>query len=462
MSSKPAEINEKNDLTSGPIVTKILRFVLPMIVGNLVMQLYNVVDSIVVGKFVGSDAIAAVGVSFPIMMLFSALFMGLSMGSNIVVSQTFGAKDMDRLQKSVNTIFTLAFGIGIFVTIIGLFLSRPLLDLLGTPENIIDDSATYLLIIFAGMLGNIFFNNGSGVLRGMGDSRWPLIALIVASVTNIVLDLVFVIVFGWGVAGVAWATTISQFLSGLIILWRINTGNYGVKISLKGILSPDKAAAASIIKLGIPSAIQSMAMSLGSVVIQSYANGFGSDLIAANTIIMKIDGFAVMPMMALGMSSTTFVGQNIGAGNAERAKKGVYVLLGMIAAVGVVLGVILLAFNKYFFYAFTDKEIVIEMGMRGISYIAFFYSFMGFDMAMSGAIRGAGVAAIPMVLAIVNMIIRIPLTYLLAVQANNYMGLFYAMSITMVTGTALTFLYFHFGKWREKGIKISAQPIAGQ
>ena len=210
MSDTGARLPLKNDLTEGPIVKKLLLFALPMVAGNLLMQFYNVVDSVVIGQYAGADAVAAVGVSNPIMMLFNALFMGLSVGANIVVSQTYGAKDMDKLKLSINTILGLAFAVGIVITVMGLTLCRPLLRLLNTPENIFADAATYLTVIYTGMLGNVFFNNGSGILRGMGDSRWPLIALLLSCVINIVLDIWFVFGLHWGVAGVAWATVIDR------------------------------------------------------------------------------------------------------------------------------------------------------------------------------------------------------------------------------------------------------------
>lgn len=202
------------DLTQGPIGKKLLSFALPIIAGNLIMQLYNVVDSIVVGQFVGSDALAAVGVSFPVMMLFNALYMGISMGANIVISQYKGAGDHERLEKALNTTMTLCLLLGVVITVLGLFLSRPLLELLGTPDNIIDDSTVYLMIIFGGTLGNMMYNVGNGTARGMGDSRWPLYSLIISSITNVILDLVFVLWFDMGVAGVAWATLISHIIAG--------------------------------------------------------------------------------------------------------------------------------------------------------------------------------------------------------------------------------------------------------
>ena len=492
------KVNPKNDLTEGPIFSKLIGFAIPVILGNLCFQLYNVVDSIVVGNYVGTDALAAVGAVFPIMMLFNALFMGVSMGAQIVISQTFGAKDEQGLRTVTNTAITLAIIIGAAITVVGTPLARPMLALIKTPANIIDDSAVYLMIIFAGTLGNVFYNLGSGALRGMGDSRWPLVAMLVSSVTNIVLDLVFVIAFDMGVAGVAWATSIAHFLSGMIPLWRIQSGAYPVRLYMKDITHPDGWAASRIFKLGLPSSVQNAAMSLGSIVIQSFANSFGSNFIAANTIIMKADGFAIMPMMGLGMASTSFVGQNIGAGKIDRAKKGVHA--GQISAlvVGVVVGAALYAFGEYIMRAFGADGQVLMMGVSGIRFLAFCYVFVGLDQVTGGAMRGAGAAIAPAITSISSNLFRIPLAYFLgagplraeiktllaeksaeltakatelfstgayatmegaeqsaaAVLAapNHFMNMFYAMGISMFVGALLIYLYFKFGKWHQKGI----------
>ena len=495
---KEMKPNSRNDLTQGPIFAKLIGFAIPVILGNLCMQLYNVVDSIVVGNYVGTDALAAVGAVFPIMMLFNALFMGASMGAQIVISQTFGAKDEDRLRIVTNTAIALAIMIGAAITIVGTPLARPLLKLIKTPANIIENSTSYLMIIFAGTLGNVFFNLGSGALRGMGDSRWPLVAMLVSSVTNIVLDLLFVVKFNMGVAGVAWATTIAHFLSGMIPLWRIQSGAYPVRLHIKDIMHPDKSAAAQIFKLGLPSSIQNAAMSLGSVVIQSFANSFGSNFIAANTIIMKTDGFAMMPMMGLGMASTSFVGQNIGAGKIDRAKKGVHAGQLTAIAVAAFVGVVLYFSGPYIMKAFGADGQVLMMGVSGIHFLAFCYAFMGMDHVTGGAMRGAGAAIAPAITSIMANLIRIPLAYLLAARPlrteiaqvlaakspelatkaselfatgayktleeaeqsaaaviaapNHFMYMFYVMGISMFCGALMIFLYFKFGKWQNKSV----------
>lgn len=492
-----------NDLTQGPVLQKLLLFALPTIAGNLILQLYNVVDSIVVGNFVGTGALAAVGSSFPIMMLFNCLFMGVSMGAQIVISQTFGAKDFKLLHTVTNTAISLAIMIGAFVTLFGTPLARPILKLIGTPADIIDDASAYLTIVFLGTLGNVFYILLSGAMRGMGDSRWPLIALIISALTNIVLDLVFVINFNMGAAGVAWATTIANFLSGVVLFIRFQTGNYPAKVTFFDLLRPDKKSTKHIFSLGLPSAVQSAAMSLGSIVIQSFSNTFGTDFIASNTIIMKADGFAIMPMFGMGISCTSFVGQNIGAGNKERAKKGVRAGILSAVVIAAIVGVILYFTGQYIFKAFGAEGQVLMMGVNGIQFLAFCYMFVGIDSVIGGSMRGAGSAIAPAITAIAANLCRIPLAYFLGVRplkvtiaklyasmpqnlvdlsqkyiesgkyetpelalkaaaaniasTDHYMEMFIAMGISMMIGAGLIFLYYKFGKWQDKKIKDSEE-----
>ena len=475
----PAKLNSKTDLTEGPIAKKLILFALPIIAGNIIIQLYNVADSIIVGQFIGSDALAAVTVSFPLMLLFNALFMGLAMGVNILIAQYRGARDYEAMERSVNNTFSLCIIIGALVTVLGLLFGRTLLQFLGTPDNILDDSVLYLNIVFAGTIGNTVYMLSNGLIRGLGDSRWPLYALIVACILNVGLDILFVIVFGWGVAGVAIATAIAQSFSGVILVLRFVQGKYGFKLSLSGMKKLHRPIVAIIFRLGIPSSVQNVAMSLGAVIIQAFANNFGSDYIASNGIVMRVDGFVIMPMFGIGMAITTFVGQNIGAGNVDRAKKGTYKAIQMTVLLCAVFGVILYFFGIYLMRAFTGNQQVLDMGLNGLQFLAFCYIFMGINQCVGGAVRGAGEANIPAIVAIFSNLIRIPFAYWLAVVPlrqeiadavsagvfstqelarlagtgmDNYMGLFHSIGISMVCGAVMIMLYFIFGKWQTKSI----------
>lgn len=472
---------ENADLTRGPILRKLLLFSLPIILGNLAQQLYNVIDSIVVGNFAanGTECIAAVNSSFAIMMVFNAVYMGISMGASIIISQYKGAGNTERLGKTLTTTFSISMFVGIIITILGLILTNPILTLLGTPANILKDSEVYLRIIFVGTCGNIIYNGMNGMIRGLGDSKWPLYALLISSGLNIVLDLIFVIVFHWDVAGVAWATIISHFVSGLVLVWRQADGRYGAKIDFKNILKIDRDIARHIFRLGTPSAVQSVAFSAGMLVTQRYSNMFGSNFLAANAIIMKVDGFAIMPMMGFGNAITTYVGQNIGAGDIPRVNKGIRLTTIMAAGTSIVMGAILIFFGKYLMMAFGVHQVVLEMGIRGLQFLAFFYVFMAVQNVLGGAIRGAGDAMTSAITSIASTLIRIPIAYILAVVPlkkainaaveaglfasydlaaaagvglDNYMGLFQSWAFGMVIGSAIIIPCFIFGKWREKGI----------
>ena len=476
----PKGINPANDLTQGAILPKLLRFAVPLIIANLVMQLYNVVDTIVIGIAVGDHGIAAVGVSMPVMMLFAALFMGASMGGNIVISQMFGAKNMEGLNKAVNTTVFIAFIMGVFITVVGIICVRPLFLLLNTPVEIIDDAVVYQMIIFGGTVGNLFFMLGSGMLRGMGDSRWPLYAMIIATLLNIVFDTLFAIILGWGVAGVAWATLGAQFVSGIVLLMRINTGVYGMKISFSKVIRPDGFTAKHIIRLGLPTGLQAMAMSLGGLIVQRFANNFGADFVTANAVIQRVDGFALMPLMGLGMATTTFTGQNIGAGDPERAQKGVYVALGTIISVAVVMGVVMWFAGASLMRIFNVSDHVLEIGLKGIRTICFFYAFMGTEQCLAGSLRGAGAAMPPLVNSFAAQIVRLLAAYYFAIIPLNkviqaavdagryatfalakaagvgmdgYMPMYLTMAFGMTLGALLNFLYFRYGNWQNKGLE---------
>ncbi len=478
---------DNHDLTQGPITKKIVLFALPIIAGNLFQQLYNVVDSWVVGNYAqsGTACLAAVNASFPIMMFFNSLFMGISMGANIIISQYKGAKDQDSLQKAMTTTFSLSMLIGILITVLGLIFARPLLEVLGTPADIMDMSATYLRIVFIGTCGNIVYNGLNGMIRGVGDAKFPMYALIVAALMNIVLDLLFVICFHWDVAGVAWATIIAHFASGLMLVWKQSKGDYGAKIDFKH-LKPDPRMTKLIVRLGLPAAIQNAAFSCGMLVTQTFSNRFGTNYIAANAIIMKADGFAMMPMMGLQAAITTYVGQNIGAGDVKRTNKGVNSSLLIAVVSAVVIGVLLYFFGEYLMAAFNVTAEALEMGVKGLKFLAWFYVFMGVQNVLGGALRGAGASTASAVTSVAGTVLRIPMGYFLAIHPlnkacqaaveagqyataklaeaagvgmENYFGLFETFAYGMIVGCLLIAPYYIWGNWRSKGVTAQAKTI---
>ena len=478
--SKLLREQERQDLTRGGITNKIVLFSLPIIAGNLFQQLYNVVDSIVVGNFAlnGTACLAAVNASFPIMMFFNSLYMGISMGANIIISQYKGAKDHDSLQTAMTTTFSLSMLCGLFITIAGLLLARPILELLGTPADIIGDATVYLRIVFIGTCGNIVYNGLNGMIRGLGDAKWPMYALIVSAILNILLDLLFVIVFHWDVAGVAWATIIAHIVSGLLLVWKQNKGDYGARIDFRH-LKMDKRITGLIVKLGLPAAIQNAAFSGGVLITQTFANRFGTNYIAANAIIMKVDGFAMMPMMGFNAAITTYVGQNIGAGNIDRTNKGIRSTCIISVVCAVIIGALMFLFGKYIMMAFGVDDTVLGMGIRGIRFLAFFYVFMGLQNVLGGALRGAGASTASAITSVAATLIRVPLGWVLAILPltkaceaavaagqyataklaeaagvgwENYFGLFKTWGYGMIIGLVLIVPYYIWGDWRSKGI----------
>ena len=479
--------SDKRDLTHGPIAKKIMLFSLPIIAGNIFQQLYNVVDSVVVGNFAadGTHCLAAVNASFAVMMVFNALFMGVSMGANIVIAQYKGAGNESQLEKAMTTTFCLSMLAGLFITVVGCICARPMLQMLGTPADILDDAALYIRIIFIGTCGNVIYNNMNGMVQGLGDAKWPMYALIISSITNIILDLVFVCVFHWDVAGVAWATIIAHVLSGLVMIWRQSTGVYGAKINFRH-LSIDKGIAGHILRLGLPSAVQSMCFAGGSLIIQTFSNRFGTNFIAANAMLMKIDGFALLPMMAFSTAITTYVGQNIGAGNMDRANKGIKVTMllsgGVTLAISVILYFVCPAITK----VFGAGELSREMAADGIRYVCFFYIFYSLQNTLSGALRGAGAALTAALCAIGSTFIRVPMSWALAARPldkaidaavaagqfatrelaeaagigfEHYIGIFQTWGWSMLAGLLLVVPCFLFGRWREKGITDQAKNL---
>ena len=478
---------ENRDLTRGPITKKILIFSLPIILGNLFQQLYNVVDSVVVGNFAadGTHCLAAVNASFAVMMVFNSLYMGVSMGANIVISQYKGAKDEKKLQDAMTTTFVLSMLAGLFITVAGFLAARPMLRMLGTPADILDDAVLYIRIIFLGTCGNVIYNNMNGMVQGLGDAKWPMYALVVSSITNILLDLLFVCVFHWDVAGVAVATILAHIFSGCLMLWRQSTGVYGARIDFRH-LRINGAIARHVVRLGLPSALQNMCFAGGSLIIQTFSNRFGTEFIAANSMLMKIDGFVLLPMMGFSTAVTTYVGQNIGAGDVDRTNRGIRSTLLLSAGVTVFLSVILWFICPSVTLIFGANANSRQMAAQGIRFVCFFYVFYSLQSTYSGALRGAGAALMSALCSIGSTLVRVPLSWLLAalplnraldaavaagqyadraaaeaakVGFEHYIGIFQTWGWSMLAGLLLILPCYLFGHWREKGVTDQARKI---
>ena len=436
------------DLTQGPIYKNLLLFAVPILLGTVVTQLYHVADSVIVGQFVSSDALAAVSASSPAMSVINMFMIGLSTGSTVVIAQQAGTKDQDGLQKSIGTIGCLTLLCSIFITVVGLLLSKPLLTILGTPQEIFQDSYWYLVIIYLGTMGNMVYQMGSGALRGMGDSTWPFLFLLLCSVLNVVFDLVTVLLFKWGVFGVALATSLSQLISGIGVIIHLNRGNYGVKVTPSS-LRLDPTQTKQVVGIGLPAAIQNIGNSIASLCVQSSVNVFGASFIAANSIVNKVDDMINIPVVALSTALCTFVGQNIGSMKMDRIQKGINFSIISLSGLGVGMCGLLIGLRKVLPLMFTSEVDVIWMASQGIFIMSFMCLFHGTDRCLVNAMRGAGKSMVPMVTAQFGAFSRIPLAYFLAVRTGNYLGIFYALLIASLLRTLAIAFYYYCGGWKR-------------
>lgn len=447
------------DMTDGKPWEKILMFAIPMLIGNIAQQLYNTVDSVVVGKYVGDNALAAVGSAGPILNLLIVLFVGISMGASIMVSQYFGARDRKALSHTIGNCVVLTILASIVVAILGVIVTRPLLELLKTPESIIDWCTSYLLILFIGGAGLAFYNILGGVLRGLGDSISALWYLVVASVLNIVLDLLFVAKFNMGVPGVALATAISQAVSAILCARKLYSMKHLFDMN-REYMRWNKEYAMNIIKLGLPSGITQAIMSMSMILVQSLTNSFGEQFIAANVIVMRVDGFAMLPNFSFGTAMTTFAGQNVGARKLDRvskgAKQGTILALGISA---VITGAIVFC-GKPLMGIFTSTPELVDLSMQMMRILAFGYIAMAVLQCLSGVMRGAGDTMTPMWISIVQTVgLRMPLAYLLCylTRSAEYPNgrqecLFISLLIAWLIATAITCVFYWKGSWKKKAL----------
>ena len=398
-----ARIRMDSDMTEGSIWPHMIRFSVPMAIGLLFQQLYNTVDTLIVGQFVGKQAQAAVGSTGPIINTMVGFCAGLATGASVVISQRYGAHDREGLSKAVHTTVALTFLMSVIATAVGLAIIMPMLRFMQTPEDVIDESARYLSIYFAGISGILFYNLGSGILRAVGDSRRPLVFLIISALLNTGLDLLFVLGFGMKVDGVALATVLSQILSAILILVTLTMekGDYGIRWCR---IRLDRPSLRQILRLGLPSNIQSAITAFSNVFVQSYINYFGSACMAGYGVYGKIDAFALIPVQSIGMSSTTFVGQNWGAKKAARAREGVKTAIRMSLITTAALGLLVFVLARPLMSLFSPEEDVIEYGIRFIHIVTPFYLAICFNQIYAGALRGVGDATMPTVIMLVSFV----------------------------------------------------------
>ena len=448
------------DMTAGNPGKQIVAFAIPMLIGNIAQQLYNTADSVIVGRYVGDNALAAVGSASPILNLLLVLFVGISVGAGIMVSQYFGAKQREDLSGTIGSCITLTAISSLFITIIGPLVSGPLLSYLDTPESIIGWCESYLNIIFIGIMGMAYYNILGGVLRGLGDSVSALLYLLIATIVNIVLDILFVASFGMGVAGVALATAIAQALSAVLCFWKLlrMSDIFDMK---KKYLKLHRKYAITTIRLGLPSGLTQAIFSMAMIIVQSLTNSFGEMFIAANVIVMRVDGFAMMPNFSFGTAMTTYAGQNVGAHELERvdegAKQGTFIAMGVSAAITA----LILIFGKYLMGIFTDTSELVDMSMRMMRILAVGYVAMAVTQSLSGVMRGAGDTMTPMWISLITTVaIRVPVAYGIAylTRSEQYPGgrcesIFFSLLFSWTLGAVVTFICYRWGKWKQKAIE---------
>ncbi|MEE3436679.1 MAG: MATE family efflux transporter [Lachnospiraceae bacterium] len=384
------------DMTDGPITTHLIAFSVPLLLGNIFQMLYNTVDSIVVGNFVGKEALAAISSTTMIVNIMIFFFNGFSVGGGVVIGQYLGARKMKELHRTVETTIAVTILFGIFFTFAGFFLVPFMLRLMQTPEDVFPQAKLYLEIYFSGALGLLIYNMGSGILRAVGDTKRPLYFLIFTSILNTVLDLVFVIVFKAGIAGAAIATIISQFISAIMVLVLLSRADDIYKLTWND-LRIDLPILKFIMQIGLPAGVQSMITSVSNVFVQSYINGFGSGCMAGWGAYNKLDSFIFLPINSLGQAATTFVSQNIGAGRSDRANKGTVRALQMAVGVTFAIASVLIFFAPAATGLFTSDDEVIYYGSLFIRMNTFFLIFNAINHVLAGALRGRGESKIPMI-----------------------------------------------------------------
>lgn len=448
---------EPVDMTVGKPWEDILIFTVPMLIGNIAQQLYNTVDSVIVGRFVGDNALAAVGSAGPILNLLIVLFVGISVGASIMVSQYFGARSKENLSKTIGTSIVLTGIASVIIMVVATLASRPLLELLDTPETIIDWCTSYLHILFIGVAGLAYYNILSGILRGLGDSMSALWYLLVASLLNVVLDLVFVANMGMGVSGVALATVIAQGVSAALCMRKLTKMRDLFELHKEDFkLSPFHAT--NVIKLGVPSGLTQAIMSMAMLVVQSLTNSFGEMFIAANVIVMRVDGFAMMPNFSFGTAMTTYAGQNVGAGEKERVEKGARQGALMAMGISAAIVVVILIFGKYLMGIFTETQELVDLSMNMMRILSVGYIAVAVTQTLSGVMRGAGDTVTPMWISLIStIVIRVPLAYGLVyltktpeLPQGQQACIFISLMISWVMGALITTICYKRGKWKTK------------
>ena len=442
-----AAINRSTDMTTGSIWKRMVSFAVPVFLGNLCQQLYNTVDSVIVGKYVGKQALAAVASSGNLIFMMTGFFMGLFIGAGIVIAQYFGARNYEKVRSAVHTDIAFALCCGVLLTLLGVFFTPTILTWMRTPADVLPTSILYFRLYFLGSLFSILYNAGMGILQAVGDSRSPLHYLIISSVTNVVLDLVFVGAMNMGVAGAAVATVISQIVSAVLCTRKLIRSDGPYRLEVRAIRF-DLPLLKKITGQGIPSGVQNSIIAIANVVVQSNINTFGSDAMAGCGSYSKVEGFVFLPITAFAMALTTFIGQNLGAGQHDRAKQGARIGILCSMAMAELIGVALFFLAPYAMQLFNDDPAVVAVGVRQSHIEALFFCFLAFAHGVSAVLRGAGRAQVPMYTMLgCWCILRVSYITLALKVWPDISTIFWAYPITWSVSCVVFLIYYLKADW---------------
>lgn len=447
----PSSSSRAGDLTVGTEWKVILRFALPLLAGNLLQQLYNVTDSIIVGRFLGKEALAAVSASFFIYYFIISLVIGIGSGTSVVVSQFFGAKQFDRVQRAFSSFFIFMLLAGLLLSIGGIIFAEPIFRLTQTPEEVIPQAVSYFKIYIGGTFLFVTFNSLISILRGVGESFRPMLFILLTTVLNVALDLVFIVIFSWGIEGAARATVISQGIGMCVALWYVNNTHPLLSIKKQDLLF-DFGLFKESLRIGLPTSIQQCAIALGLIALLGIVNSFGTDTLTAYGAAGKIDTIITQAVLTLSGALAAFCGQNIGAGKWERVKNGVRFSMWINILFGIFTYFAVFFFGEEMMMAFTTDTAVIAIGKEYLLIVCGFFIIHGALNIFNGALRGAGDTLFPMITSIVCLwLIRIPLAYWLSgLWGRN--GIWWAIGISISIGMAITYIYYRLGIWKKQRV----------
>ncbi len=454
------------DMTQGSPAKLIWAFSVPMFIGGIFQQLYNMVDAIVVGRYVGPNALAAVGTSFPVMFFLFSLVLGMTMGSGVVISQFFGAKDLVKTRRAVVTALAFQLVLAAGLGVVGVVFSRPLLVLLNTPDVILGDATAYMQIFFSGILFMFAYYALAGILRSLGDSKTPLYFLIVSSLLNVVLNISFVVGLDMGVRGVAWATVIAQGVSSALTFAYIY-----LKVPLlrfkRAELVFDRDIFWAMVRIGAPSSLQQALASIGMMAVQALVNSFGPITMAAYTAASRMDSFAMIPIMNFGMAVSTFTGQNIGANRLDRVTEGLKATLMMVVAACLIVSLLVFTAGGYMIGLFLagNHPDIMAQGVDYMQTVSIFYAVFGAIMVFNGVLRGAGDAWVPTMTTVTSLAVRVGSAYLLVNTAMTYRGIWWSIPIGWSVAVLVPIYRYFSGVWKTKAvvrqsILVQIEPVA--